>query len=126
MKEAGKCYRLAIATGGKREQVEFALHGTPIENDFAVLVSCEDTTIGKPDPSIYRLALKLINGVEPWPRPLIQPEECLVIEDTPAGMKVVALATAYPAEELAAAHLVIRNAGKLPLGRVHGLFPPRK
>jgi hypothetical protein len=30
-------HRLAIASGGRREQIEFALRETPIEKDFTVL-----------------------------------------------------------------------------------------
>lgn len=119
---------MAIASGGRREQIEAALCGTAIEKDFAVVVSSEDTEIGKPDPAIYRMALKLLNSVEPWPRPLIEPDECLVIEDSvagiraalAAGMKVVALATTYPVEELTAAHLVLQNLANASLGSARG------
>jgi len=108
-------YGLAIASGGRRQQIEFALHGTPIEKAFAVLVSAEDAAIGKPDPAIYRLALARLNEAPPRPVPAIQAAECLVIEDSLAGihaalaakMKVVALATTYPPEQLAAARLVL-------------------
>lgn len=114
VKTARTRYRLAIASGGRREQIEYALEGTPIENDFAVIVSADDCAAGKPDPAIYLLTLKLLNGREPRP-PLIRPEECLVIEDSRAGIKaaraagmnVVALATTYPAEQLIEAHLVL-------------------
>jgi len=130
VKRAGERYRLAIASGGKREQIEFALRDTAIEKDFAVIVSAEDTDTGKPDPAVYRVALRLLNGVEPWPRPLIRPEECLVIEDSlagvrsalAAGMKVVAVATTYPAHELAAAHLVLQNLADASLDRLEALF----
>jgi HAD superfamily hydrolase (TIGR01509 family) len=130
VKEAGRRYRLAIASGGKREQIEWALQGTTIERDFAVIVSAEDTDIGKPEPAIYLLALKLLNGVEPWPRPLIRPQECLVVEDSlagiraalAAGMKVIALATTYPAHELSAANLVLPNLSRLSLKRMEALF----
>ena len=114
VKRAGQRYRLAIASGGRREQIDFALRDTPIEKDFAVIVSAEDTMIGKPDPAIYELALKLVNGVEPRP-PLIKAEECLAIEDSlagirsalKAGIRVLALATTYPPHQLTEAHLVL-------------------
>jgi HAD superfamily hydrolase (TIGR01509 family) len=130
VKRAGERYRLAIASGGKREQIEFALRDTAIEKDFAVIVSAEDTDTGKPDPAVYRVALRLLNGVEPWPRPLIRPQECLVVEDSlagiraalAAGMKVVAVATTYPAHELTAADLVLPNLSGVSLDRVEALF----
>ncbi len=117
VRQAGECYRLAIASGGRREQIEFALRDTPIENSFSVLVSAEDVPVGKPDPAIYRQVLEKINTREPRPNPLIEPAECLVIEDSlagiqaaaNAGMKVVAVATTYPPPQLTAAHLVLEN-----------------
>ena len=129
VKQAGERYRLAIASGGTREQIEFALRDTPIEKEFVVIVTAEDTDIGKPDPAIYELALKLLNGARPKP-PLIKAEECLVVEDSlagicsalAAGMKVVALATTYPAEQLTEAHLVIPSLEGLSLDCLEKLF----
>lgn len=114
VKQARASYRLAIASGGRREQIAYALTGTPIEHDFAVIVSADDCAVGKPDPAIYALTLKLLNGKEPRP-PLIRSEDCLVLEDSQAGilsarqagMKVIALATTYPAPLLSEAHAVL-------------------
>src|SRR2546425_6516105 len=80
-------YRLAIASGGRRQQIEFALHDTPIEKAFAVLVSAEDAALGKPDPAIYHLALARLNEAPPRPIPAIQATECLVMEDSLAGIQ---------------------------------------
>lgn len=129
VKRAGGRYRLAIASGGRREQIEWALRETPIAKDFAVIVSAEDTTIGKPDPAIYELALKRLNGVEPRP-PLMRAAECLAIEDSlagirsalAAGMKVVALATTYPAEQLTAANLVLPSLEGVSLDRLEAIL----
>jgi phosphoglycolate phosphatase-like HAD superfamily hydrolase len=43
---AGQRYRLAITTGGRREQILFALSGTPIEKAFDALESAEDVAVG--------------------------------------------------------------------------------
>ena len=133
VKQAGAHYRLAIASGGRREQIEFALRETPIEKDFTVIVSAEDTRLGKPDPAIYRLALTRLNAAAPRPRPPIRPPECLVIEDSragiraalAAGMRVVALATTYPADQLAEAHAVLPGLTGASLDRLHRLFRSR-
>lgn len=114
VKQAGRGARLAIASGGRREQIDYALSGTPIEKDFPVIVSADDVAVGKPDPAIYEFTLKLINGIMPRP-PLIRASECLVVEDSRAGirsarnagMKVLALATTYPPDQLAEADLVL-------------------
>ncbi len=130
VKRSAPRYRLAIASGGRREQIEFALQDTPIAEDFAVLVSAEDAEVGKPDPTIYRLTLERINAVEPRPRPSIRPEECAVIEDSLAGiqagllagMKVVAVATTYPAHDLRAAHLVLSSLEGASLECLEAIF----
>jgi len=130
VKRAAERYRLAIASGGTREQLEFALRDTPIETDIAVIVSAEDTTIGKPDPAVYRVTLNRINRLEPRPQSPIGPEECLVIEDSlagihsakAAGMQVIGLATTYSAEQLCESHSVIPSLEDLSLDRLERLF----
>jgi HAD superfamily hydrolase (TIGR01509 family) len=114
IQQAGTKYRLAIASGGRREQIDYALRGTTIERDFAVIVSADDCVVGKPDPAIYSYSLKLLNAKEPRSS-LITAAECLVVEDflagirsaKAAGMAVLAIATTYPIEKLSEADLVL-------------------
>lgn len=130
VKRAGARYRLAIASGGRREQIAFALRETPVEQDFAAIVSAEDTTIGKPDPAVYRLALARLNASAPPAEPPIEPGECLVIEDSlagieaalAAGMTAVAVATTYAADRLARARLVLPGLDAAALERMEALF----
>ncbi len=130
VQRAAASYRLAIASGGRRQQIELALRGTPIEKVFVALVSAEDAPSGKPDPAMYRLALARINEAAPRLHPIIQPAECLVVEDSlagiqsalAAGMTVVGLATTYPADQLTAAHLVLPGLDGVSLERLEALF----
>jgi beta-phosphoglucomutase-like phosphatase (HAD superfamily) len=109
-------YRLAIASGGRRAQIDEALAGTPIEPDFELIVAAEDCAVGKPDPAIYRLTLDRLNLRTPGSTRL-RPTDCLVIEDSlagirsalTAGMKVAAVATTYPAEKLGEADHVLSS-----------------
>jgi mannitol-1-/sugar-/sorbitol-6-phosphatase len=68
---------LAIATSSLRAFAEQAIRRLGIESMVEALVSGEDVTEGKPDPSIYRLAATRI-GVEPG--------VCIAVEDTGAGV----------------------------------------
>lgn len=112
IKEAARRWTLAIASGGRREQIRYALEGTPIEHDFAVVVAAEDTRRGKPDPEVYELALSRLNAQRREP---LGPQDCLVLEDSRAGiqsarragMRVAAVASTYPAEQLRDADLVV-------------------
>lgn len=130
VKRAGLRYRLAVASGGRREQIDFALKDTPIEKNFSVIVSAEDTTIGKPDPAIYRLTLARLNASAPPAEPEIQPADCLMIEDSlagieaaiAAGMTVVAVATTYPAARLTGARLVLQGLDGNSLDPMETLF----
>ena len=116
VKGARHRYRLAIASGGRRDQIDAALAGTPIERDFELIVSAEDCPIGKPDPAIYRLTCDRLNANRSGPPP-IEPNECLAVEDSragirsskAAGMYVIALATTYPSDNLREADYVLSN-----------------
>ena len=107
-------YRLAIASGGRREQIDLALRETPIQDDFEVIVSADDCPVGKPDPAIYRMTLGRMNALVPQDS-LVAPQECLVIEDSLAGIRsahaacmfVLGLATTYPVDHLHEADLVL-------------------
>ncbi|MGH7233269.1 MAG: HAD family hydrolase, partial [Nitrospiraceae bacterium] len=78
---------MAIASGGTREQVRFALAGTLIEKDFQVTVVAEDISVGKPEPEIYRLTLTLLNQTAPLLESEVRPEHCVIIEDSLAGIQ---------------------------------------
>lgn len=113
VKAAKSRYRLAIASGGRREQIEAALAHTPIAGDFEPIIAAEDCPIGKPDPAIYRITLERLNVAQGAADP-IAPAECLVIEDSlagirsakAAGMRVLAVATTYPIDKLSEADFV--------------------
>jgi beta-phosphoglucomutase-like phosphatase (HAD superfamily) len=106
-------YRLAIASGGRRRQIDTALSGTHIASAFDVIVAAEDCQIGKPDPAIYLLTLERLNAVRSGQH--MTPAECLVIEDSlagirsakAAGMRVLGLATTYPVDKLHGADFVL-------------------
>ncbi|MBI4000448.1 MAG: HAD family phosphatase [Nitrospira defluvii] len=109
-------YRLAIASGGRREHILSALEASATEKAFELIVSADECPVGKPDPAIYEFTLRQLNARLPRP-PLLRADECLVIEDSragvlaglTAGMRVLAVATTYPASQLSNAHLVLPN-----------------
>ncbi len=73
-----------------------------------VLVSADDVSKGKPDPEPYLMGAQLLG---------MNPVECLVIEDAPAGiraahaggMKVIAITSTYPAAALSEADALIER-----------------
>jgi mannitol-1-/sugar-/sorbitol-6-phosphatase len=77
-----------------------------------VLVSADDVSKGKPDPEPYVMGAKLLG---------IDPVECLVIEDAPAGiraaqagnMKAIGITSTYPASALQEADAVIQKLAQI-------------
>jgi beta-phosphoglucomutase len=116
VKAARGRYALAIASGGRRAQIEEALAGSAIEFDFDVIVAAEDCPIGKPDPAMYRLTWERLNGSR-RSNDQFAPSACLVLEDSvagvrsarAAGMRVIGIATTYPIDNLHEADGVVRS-----------------
>jgi beta-phosphoglucomutase len=123
-------YRLAVASGGKRAQIADALKDSPIEHAFPLVVAAEDTATGKPDPEIYRLTMAKLNDLAPKPQPPLKASECLVIEDSlagiqsakAAGMTVIGVATTYPAAALKQADAVFPSLAAISLTQVERLL----
>jgi sugar-phosphatase len=79
-----------------------------------VLVCADDVSSGKPDPEPYLMGAKLLG---------MNPAECLVIEDAPAGiraahaggMKAVGITSTYPASELLEADAVVQELAQIKI-----------
>ncbi|MEI3338013.1 MAG: HAD family phosphatase [Clostridium sp.] len=76
LKENG--YKIALATSAKRERVKIQVRHAKIENIFDAIVCSEDITNLKPDPEIFLKAAEKV---------CVNPENCIVIEDSEAGIK---------------------------------------
>lgn len=109
--------RWAVATSGTRYLAtsRLRLGNLPIPR---VLVSADEVVKGKPDPEPFLKGAELLG---------MNAEECLVIEDAPAGiraahaggMKVIALPSTYPVSELQEADAVVQGLQKIRVGWVN-------
>jgi sugar-phosphatase len=85
-----------------------------------VLVSAGDVSKGKPDPQPYLLGARLLG---------VNPSECLVIEDAPAGilaahagrMKAIAMTSTYPASALEEADAVVQKLAQIRVRSLNGV-----
>jgi sugar-phosphatase len=112
--------RWAVVTSGTRYLATTRLgnFGIPLPT---ILVTAEDVEKGKPDPAPYLKGAALLG---------FAPKECLVVEDAPAGieaahaagMRVVALPSTYPADELSHADAIVSDLAHLQARHVNG--PP--
>jgi len=101
-----------IATSGTHAtaSTRLAFGGLPVPD---VLISGEDVVAGKPDPEPYLFAALMLG---------VKPTSCVVIEDAPAGIQaghaagmhvVGVISSAYLAEELSQAEVVVRKLGDI-------------
>lgn len=95
----------ALATMSHRDQALRVLEILNLQDAFDSVATVDDVTKGKPDPEIYQLTA---NRLE------VDPQDCMVLEDSPAGVKaalaagmhVVAVATPFTGAALKEASLL--------------------
>ncbi len=81
MKNLG--YKTGLATMSHRPQASRVLEILGVTAQFDVIMTRDDVKKGKPDPEIYLLLAQKLS---------VTPAECLVIEDSPSGVKSALLA----------------------------------
>ena len=73
----------ALATMSQRKEALHVLRVLDLEDSLDLILTREDVTRPKPDPEIYLLAAQRLQ---------VSPEECLVLEDSPTGVRAAAAA----------------------------------
>ncbi|MEK7830383.1 MAG: HAD family phosphatase [Acidobacteriota bacterium] len=112
VKKLAAKFPMAIASGALRGEIEVVLRRGGIRDCFKEIIASEDVTACKPDPEGYNKALAALNASIGGQ---IQPGECLVIEDSIAGieaaklagMRCLAVTNSYRADELTNADWVV-------------------
>lgn len=103
-----------VASSGTRERIQNALTSVGLYERFEGRVfSAQDVEHGKPAPDLFLHAAGSTG---------IDPDRCVVVEDSPlgveaagaAGMYVIGFAAMTPADRLAAADVVVDEMGALP------------
>jgi len=107
IKRLGQRAALAVVSGASRVEVQEAIAGLGMLDDFQILLGAEDYRKGKPDPEPYLTAMQLL---------AVQPSACIVVEDAEpgilagraAGAHVIAVRAAnYLGYDQSAAHVVL-------------------
>jgi HAD superfamily hydrolase (TIGR01509 family) len=109
---------LAVASGALRVEIDRVLEREGLMAFFPVIVAAGDTSASKPHPAPYAKAVELMRAVTGR---LIQPGECVAVEDSrwglqsarEAGLCTVAITHSYPASELEGADAVIGHLDEL-------------
>ena len=105
----------AIVTSGSRQVTEARVRHVKLPIP-SVFITSENVKVGKPAPDGYLLAAQQLN---------VQPTECAVIEDSPAGVKagkaagmqVVAVISTHARAELQEADWIVRQLADIKLSR---------
>ena len=119
---------IAISSGAARADIDLILEGLGLAGSFDPIISADDVRRSKPDPQCYKLAVEGL--AERHPQLALRPDDCLAIEDTPAGIAsaraaglwTLGLTTSLPAENLQAAHRVTSSFAGLSLERLMQWF----
>ena len=69
---------MAVASGGYRKYVELTLEAIGVKEWFDAIVCAEDYARGKPHPDPFLEAARRLH---------VPPEDCVVFEDSPAGVE---------------------------------------
>ena len=104
---------IAICSGALRSDIEPIIANLGISESFTHIVTADDVPHSKPDPTCYIMAYQKL--AESFPDKISKPENCMAIEDTPAGiaaakgagLKVVAVTNSYPDNELGKADTIV-------------------
>lgn len=100
--------KIAIASSAPQSNINFVVENTHIKEYIDISVNGNMVSQGKPNPDIFLKAAELL---------CIQPEKCLVFEDSfsgiqaaiNAGMQVIAIATTHSKEEHDPTLTIIEN-----------------
>ncbi len=114
-------FALAVGSSGPSPNVELILKFLGAADKFTALSTGDEVRHGKPDPEVFLIAARKLG---------LPPDQCVVIEDAPqgvkaglaAGAKVIAVTSTKPREELQEAHLVVDSLAELSAERLRELL----
>ena len=88
IREAARHCQLGVVSMAQRDEVNYVLARALVDKMMTLVVSAEDAPACKPDPACYQIALQRLNETRRKQRQLpLLANECLVIEDSPPGIK---------------------------------------
>lgn len=113
-------FHLGVGSSGPPENIALTLECLGRANLFDAVVTRIDVTRGKPDPQVFQIAGERLNA---------EPDQCVVVEDAPAGIEAanragmasVALTGTATRAELSHAKLVVDSLRELTPERLRAL-----
>ena len=114
-------FGVALASSAPIENIQLVMRGLGIEGSFQAIVSGREVQEGKPSPQGFLLAAKKLGA---------EPENCVVIEDAPAGitaakragMHCLAVTNSHPPSSLMKADLIVDTLETVSANDLEGLL----
>ena len=133
IKALSRGHAVGLVSMARRAEIDHVLGRAALADYFNVVVSAEDATACKPDPSCYNNALEFLNRKRGESQIIpLRPDECLVVEDSPpgilsaraAGMRTLGVTNTVPDKALreAGADSVTRSLADWTPDAVHHVF----
>ncbi len=133
IKAVARRYAVGLVSMARRSEIDHVLERAALAPSFEVIVSAEDVTACKPDPSCYNNGLEFLNRKRGEAHVIpLSPDECLVVEDSPpgilsaraAGMRTLGVTNTVPDKALrdAGADCVTHSLADWTPDAVHHVF----
>lgn len=133
LKSLARRHPLGLVSMARRNEIDYVLERAALQSYFTVVVSADDARAHKPNPCCYNKALERLNAKRTEAQIIpVSPDECLVVEDSPpgiragraAGMRTLGVTNTVTEKELrdAGAHVVTRSLFDWTYDAVHHVF----
>ena len=87
VRKMARVFAVGLVSMARREEISYILELSDLANCFSVVISAEDVQVCKPDPGCYRMAFERLDLFRTRGGHLpMTHDECVVIEDSPAGV----------------------------------------
>ena len=108
---AAERYPVGMASGARRDEIDFILRAANLADYFSVIVAAEDVQHGKPDPEPFLKATRELGARHGG----LEPAQCLAVEDSgggivsakAAGLRCLAVEHSYERSHLSDADWII-------------------
>jgi phosphoglycolate phosphatase/beta-phosphoglucomutase len=133
LKAASREFSLGLVSMASPAEIDHVLERADLKELFSVIVSSADVNVCKPAPDCYRTAFEKLNQSRTTKQAsLLQPTDCLAIEDSPpgiesariAGMRTLGITNTVTESELraAGAEVVTRNLADWTVAAVRHVY----
>ncbi len=117
----GARYRLGIASGSMRAEIEAVLGTAGVARAFQIIIGADDVARSKPAPDPYLQAVAKL-GVPAGRAVAIEDSRWGLASARAAGLRTIGITTSYPAATLASADAVVASLDEITVEVIEALL----